>query len=154
MPTFQPLQILILVKKSPNLLVASQNPAGMLQANLSLFRHSKSLKLRSRGVGRSKSTQEFTPHQQNSLKYYPPPLVGRSPRTRGVIFHLRQSLRIFTCILASGGLRPPDRPVLGGVMFQGIRLITHPLVRGALATRGGNISRNSVDVISNSVRTM
>ena len=57
--TLQAVFMSIFVKKSP-----CWNPslAGMLQANLDLFRHSKSLKLRSRGVGRSKSTQEFTPH--------------------------------------------------------------------------------------------
>ena len=70
-----------------------------------------------------------TNYQPNSLKYYLPLLPDRPVQGGGVMFHLRQSLRIFTCILASGGLRPPDRPVLGGVIFQegvifqGIRLI-------------------------------
>ena len=35
-----------------------------------------------------------TDHQPNSLKYYP--LVARSPGTREVIFHFRQSPRFFT----------------------------------------------------------
>ena len=44
------------------MLVAVTGYLSLLQANLGLFRHLKSPKVRSRGVGRPKSTQELSPH--------------------------------------------------------------------------------------------